>query len=92
MDQGIEVKGLTVRFGNVTALEQVNLTLGENRIYGLLGRNGAGKSTLLNVIGNRLYPSEGRSSLMVRWGRITTAPREKCTIWEKKTFIRREPL
>ena len=59
MDQGIEVKGLTVRFGNVTALEQVNLTLGENRIYGLLGRNGAGKSTLLNVIGNRLYPSEG---------------------------------
>lgn len=27
---------------------------------------------------------------MVRWGRITTAPREKCTIWEKKTFIRRE--
>lgn len=59
MDQGIEVKGLTVRFGNVTALEQVNLTLGENHIYGLLGRNGAGKSTLLNVIGNRLYPSEG---------------------------------
>ncbi len=29
MDQGIEVKGLTVRFGNVTALEQVNLTLGK---------------------------------------------------------------
>lgn len=43
MDQGIEVKGLTVRFGNVTALEQVNLTLGENRIYGLLGRNGGGE-------------------------------------------------
>ena len=42
MDQGIEVKGLTVRFGNVTALEQVNLTLGENRIYGLLDEMGRG--------------------------------------------------
>ncbi|MGN0624848.1 MAG: ATP-binding cassette domain-containing protein [Oscillospiraceae bacterium] len=59
MNKSIEVKGLTMRFGNVTALDQVNLTLRENCIYGLLGRNGAGKSTLLNVIGNRMYPSEG---------------------------------
>lgn len=48
-----------MRFGNITALDRVDLILEENRIYGLLGRNGAGKSTLLNVIGNRLYPSEG---------------------------------
>lgn len=59
MKKGIEVKELTMRFGNITALDRVDLILEENRIYGLLGRNGAGKSTLLNVIGNRLYPSEG---------------------------------
>ena len=59
MKKGIEVKELTIRFGNITALDRVDLILEENRIYGLLGRNGAGKSTLLNVIGNRLYPSEG---------------------------------
>ena len=58
MKKGIEVKELTMRFGNITALDRVDLILEENRIYGLLGRNGAGKSTLLNVIGNRLYPSE----------------------------------
>ena len=60
MDQGIEVKGLTVRFGNVTALEQVNLTLGENRIYGLLGRNGAGKSTTLKMLTGMMKPTAGK--------------------------------
>jgi ABC-2 type transport system ATP-binding protein len=43
----------------VTALDDVSLTIGENRIYGLLGRNGAGKSTLLNLITNRIFPTSG---------------------------------
>lgn len=55
----IELKNVTKRFGDVTALDSVSLTLGENRIYGLLGSNGAGKTTLLNLITNRLYPDGG---------------------------------
>ena len=59
-ENAICVENLTKRFGDVAALEAVNVTFGENKIYGLLGRNGAGKSTLLNVITNRLFPTGGR--------------------------------
>lgn len=59
MNNGIEIRDLTMRFRETTALENVNLTLGGNKIYGLLGRNGAGKSTLLNCITNRLFPTQG---------------------------------
>lgn len=53
----IEGKGLTMRFGNNTALDGVDVCFGDNKIYGLLGRNGAGKSTLLSVVTNRLLPT-----------------------------------
>jgi ABC-2 type transport system ATP-binding protein len=56
---GIEVKKISKSYGTVKALEDVSLTLGENKIYGLLGRNGAGKTTLLNVITNRIFEDNG---------------------------------
>lgn len=55
----IEGKGLTMQFGNNTALDGVDVCFGDNKIYGLLGRNGAGKSTLLSVVTNRLLPTAG---------------------------------
>ena len=55
----IEGKGLTMRFGNNTALDGVDVCFGDNKIYGLLGRNEAGKSTLLSVVTNRLLPTAG---------------------------------
>ena len=55
----IEGKGLTMRFGNNTALDGVDVCFGDNKIYGLLGRNGAGKSTLMSVVTNRLLPTAG---------------------------------
>ncbi|MDL2318902.1 ABC transporter ATP-binding protein [Eubacteriales bacterium OttesenSCG-928-A19] len=55
----IEIRGVSKRFGDVTALDGVTLTLEEGRIYGLLGRNGAGKTTLLNTITNRIFASDG---------------------------------
>lgn len=55
----IEIRNLTKTFGNVTALDNVNLNIEKNKIYGLLGRNGAGKSTILNLITNKLFPTSG---------------------------------
>lgn len=57
--QAIEVKSVTKAYGEVTALRDVTVSFGENRIYGLLGRNGAGKSTLLKIIANRIFPDQG---------------------------------
>ncbi|MEA1973378.1 MAG: ABC transporter ATP-binding protein [Candidatus Cloacimonadota bacterium] len=46
----IEVKNVSKQFGALKALDDVNLTLTEGKIIGLLGKNGAGKSTLLRTI------------------------------------------
>ncbi len=55
----IHIKNITKYYGTVCALNNLALTIEENKIYGLLGRNGAGKTTLLNLITNRLFPTEG---------------------------------
>ncbi|MEG1593765.1 MAG: ABC transporter ATP-binding protein [Oscillibacter sp.] len=55
----IEIRGLSRRFGDTQALQDVTLTLESGKIYGLLGNNGAGKSTLLNILTGRLRPTSG---------------------------------
>jgi len=46
----IEVQNVTKKFGSLLALDNINLSIPEGRIVGLLGKNGAGKSTLLRCI------------------------------------------
>lgn len=55
----IEIRNLTMSYGKTLALDQVNLKLEGNKIYGLLGRNGAGKTTLLNLMTNKIFPTYG---------------------------------
>lgn len=55
----VEIKNLTMKFGEVTALDNFTVNFEEGKIYGLLGRNGAGKSTLLNLITNKLFATSG---------------------------------
>ncbi len=57
----IEVKNLKKCFENVTALEQVNLTVESGRILGVVGSNGAGKSTLLRVLSGIYRPDGGEA-------------------------------
>lgn len=55
----LEVKNLTIRFGGLTAVSNLNLTVEENEIVGLIGPNGAGKSTVFNMITGVYKPTEG---------------------------------
>jgi simple sugar transport system ATP-binding protein len=50
MPPGVEIRNISKRFGRVTALDDVSLTLQSGRVHGLLGENGAGKSTLMNIL------------------------------------------
>jgi len=59
----IELKGVTHRYGSMTALRQVSLRLAPGRI-GLLGPNGAGKSTLLKILMGLMAPSEGHGRIL----------------------------
>jgi len=55
----IEVKGLTKRYGNHTAVSDLTFTVEDNCVYGFLGPNGAGKSTTMNIITGCLSATEG---------------------------------
>lgn len=55
----LEITGLTKKFGTQTALNQINLSIGNKEIIGLLGPNGAGKSTLMKSIVGALRIDEG---------------------------------
>ena len=46
----IELKNITKKFKDHTALNDLNLTVNTGEVYGLLGANGAGKSTTINLI------------------------------------------
>ncbi|MBI3634612.1 MAG: ABC transporter ATP-binding protein [Candidatus Rokubacteria bacterium] len=56
----LEVHGISVRFGALTALSQVSLEIRSGEILAIIGPNGAGKTTLLNCISGFYHPYEGR--------------------------------
>ncbi len=58
----LEVSGVTVRFGGLTALDDVSLTAAPSQVTGIIGPNGAGKTTLLNVLCGFVHPQAGTIS------------------------------
>jgi ABC-2 type transport system ATP-binding protein len=56
----LEVSGLTRNYGRLRAIDNLNFTLADGEITGLLGLNGAGKSTAMNIITGCLPASSGR--------------------------------
>jgi branched-chain amino acid transport system ATP-binding protein len=56
----LETSALTMRFGGLVAVKNVDLQIGTHELVGLIGPNGAGKTTLFNVISGYYAPSEGR--------------------------------
>jgi ABC-2 type transport system ATP-binding protein len=59
----IEVEGLERAFGEVLAVQGIDLEVGEGEIYGFLGPNGAGKTTTVRMLTTLLLPTGGRASV-----------------------------
>ena len=77
----VRATGLTKRYGSFTAVDAVDFTLEENRIYGLLGRNGAGKTTIMQLLTGQLFPDAGTLDVFGR------EPAEHADVLRQMCFI-----
>jgi ABC-2 type transport system ATP-binding protein len=62
----IELDGVTKRFGDLTAVNDLSLEVQEGEVYGFLGPNGAGKSTTINLVLDFIRPTEGSVRVLGR--------------------------
>ncbi len=60
MGEIIRVENVTKKFGDVTALDRVNIRFDAGKIYGITGRNGSGKTVLFKIMVGYLKPTGGR--------------------------------
>jgi ABC-2 type transport system ATP-binding protein len=60
----VETRGLTKRFGKITAVDHIDLHVRRGELYGFLGPNGAGKSTTLRMLCGILEPSDGEGRVL----------------------------
>ena len=77
----VRARGLTKRYGSFTALDAIDLTIEQNRIYGLLGRNGAGKTTVMQLLTGQIFPNGGELEVFGR------APAEHAGVLRHICFI-----
>jgi len=59
----IRAEGLVKRYGDVVALDGVDLAVPEGTVLGLLGPNGAGKTTAVRILTTLLHPDAGRAEI-----------------------------
>lgn len=80
----LELKNVNKSYNNIKAIDNVSLSIEENKLYGLLGRNGAGKTTLLKLITNLIYPDSNNSNIKV----FGESSFENSKVLEKICFVR----
>lgn len=63
-DSAIQIEDLTKKYGSLTALDGISLSVAPGEMFGLIGPDGAGKSTLYRILATLLRPDGGRASML----------------------------
>lgn len=91
MTEILRCDGLVKRFGGLTAVDDVDISLESGQIYSLIGPNGAGKTTTFNMIAGRLQPTAGTITFT---GQNVTgeSPHDICQLGIARTFQKPRPF
>lgn len=82
MTSVIEVSGLTKRYRDTIAVDDVSFTIEKDTIYGLLGRNGAGKTTVMSILTAQNFASSGEVRV------LGESPYENARVLSRMCFVR----
>jgi branched-chain amino acid transport system ATP-binding protein len=84
-DSALQVKGLSVHFGGLRAVQDVSFKVDAAEIVGLIGPNGAGKTTTFNCISGVITPTAGE--ILIRGQTVTPfTPEKACALGVLRTF------
>lgn len=59
----VEIRNIVKRYGTLTALKNINLSIGKGELFGFIGPDGAGKTTLFRILTTLIVPDEGTASV-----------------------------
>jgi ABC-2 type transport system ATP-binding protein len=59
----VEIKNLTKKFGDITAVNSISFSIGKGEVFGVVGPNGAGKTTTIKILTTLLSPTAGEASI-----------------------------
>jgi ABC-2 type transport system ATP-binding protein len=84
----VEIRGLVKRFGDVVAVDGLDLTIGAGECFGLLGPNGAGKTTTIEILEGLQAPTAGEVSVLgMSWTRDVRRIRERIGVQLQETVL-----
>lgn len=64
MNEVIRLTGLTKRYGDIVAVDNVSLSVGKGELFGLIGPDGSGKSTIYKILSTLVAPDKGEATVM----------------------------
>ena len=73
----LEIKNLTMKFGGLTAVDDISINVKKGEIHGLIGPNGSGKTTIFNMLSGYYKPTSG--NIIFEGKDITGLPAHKIT-------------
>ena len=84
----LEIKDLNKSFDNKKILKDINLSITEGKIIGLLGKNGAGKTTLIKLINDLLTPTTGK--ILVKGKEIGVESKKVISYLPERTYLNKQ--
>ena len=84
----LEIKDLNKSFDNKKILKNINLTISNGKIVGLLGKNGAGKTTLIKIMNDLLTPTSGE--ILINGNKIGVETKKVVSYLPERTYLNKQ--